>query len=216
MAARTPSRTWRYLRRGLALSGLLVAAGQAWCAWEVYRYARPPASLPKHADAAVVLGAAAWGENPSPVFRERINHALNLYQSGRVDKLIFTGGTPKPGYKTEAEVARRYALKQGVPDTDILFEATSKDTYRNLANTRWLMRRHKLESVIIVSDPYHMARARAMAGHLGIRAFYSPTPTSRFNDSARQIQWKFFIQESGQLFAYRILYFGQQLGRMLG
>ena len=216
MAARPPSRTWRYLRRGLALSVLLVAAGQAWCAWEVYRYARPPASLPKHADAAVVLGAAAWGENPSPVFRERINHALNLYQSGRVDKLIFTGGTPKPGYKTEAEVARRYALKQGVPDTDILFEATSKDTYRNLANTRWLMRRHKLESVIIVSDPYHMARARAMAGHLGIRAFYSPTPTSRFNDSARQIQWKFFLQESGQLFAYRILYFGQQLGRRLG
>ncbi len=44
------------------------------------------------ADAAVVLGAAVWNDEPSPLFRERLNHALNLYAGGRVETLIFTGG----------------------------------------------------------------------------------------------------------------------------
>ncbi|HEV2765160.1 MAG TPA: YdcF family protein, partial [Pyrinomonadaceae bacterium] len=44
------------------------------------------------ADAAVVLGAAVWTRRPSPVFRERINHAVELYKRGRVRKLILTGG----------------------------------------------------------------------------------------------------------------------------
>ena len=68
--------TLRYLRYGFLLSILSIFALQAWCAWQVYQYAHAPAELPKHADAAVVLGAAAWGDKPSPVFRERINHAI--------------------------------------------------------------------------------------------------------------------------------------------
>lgn len=43
-------------------------------------------------DAAVVLGAAIWGDAPSPVFEERINHAIWLYQHDYVNFLIFTGG----------------------------------------------------------------------------------------------------------------------------
>ena len=42
-------------------------------------------------DAAIVLGAAVWGNEVSPVFRERINHAIDLYRSGKVRKIIFTG-----------------------------------------------------------------------------------------------------------------------------
>lgn len=46
-------------------------------------------------DVAVVLGAAAWGDEPSPVLRERINHSIWLYENGYVDKIIFTGGKGK-------------------------------------------------------------------------------------------------------------------------
>ena len=49
-------------------------------------------SSPNQADAAVVLGAAVYRDRPSPVFRERINHAIGLYQSGQVDAIIFTVG----------------------------------------------------------------------------------------------------------------------------
>ena len=203
--------TLRYLRYGLLLSILSILALQAWCAWQVYQYATQPTQLPKHTDAAVVLGAAAWGDKPSPVFRERINHAIALYQSERVEKLIFTGGTRKEGYPSEGEVARKFAIKQGIPSHDIIYETRSKDTYQNLVNTRLLMQKHKLHHVIIVSDPYHMARAIAIAQDLGIQATPSPTPTSRYIEASEQARWKFFIQESYSLFIYRLLHAGRTL-----
>ena len=200
---------WGYLWRGVKLSVLLVALMLALCFAEVYRQAQPAGSRLVKADAAVVLGAAAWDKRPSPVFSERINHALALYQGNRVAKLIFTGGTPKPGYMTEAEVGRRYALQQGVPARDIYFENTSRDTYQNLLNTKTLMREHDIDSVIIVSDPYHMARAAAIARELALNAQTSPTPTSRFNQSEKQ--WRLIADESLRLFAFHCWRLGEHL-----
>nr|WP_313889979.1 MULTISPECIES: hypothetical protein [Nostoc] len=40
---------------------------------------------------AIVLGAAVWGEELSPVFKERINHVINLYKYVDVSPIIFTG-----------------------------------------------------------------------------------------------------------------------------
>lgn len=200
----TIRRRLRQIAYGIAASLFLAAAFQTWCAWQVYCYAQPSKEKIT-APAALVLGAAAWGDKPSPVFRERINHALTLYQTGAVENLIFTGGTPKVGYASEAEVARRFAIKQGVDSDHIYFENTSKDTYQNLANARLIMRRHRISRVVIVSDPYHMARAAAMAKDLGIAAEYSPTPTSRYSAASTWARRKFFLQESHALFLYHIL-----------
>lgn len=161
--------------------------------WQVYRYAATAFEQPQSADAAVILGAAAWGNKPSPVFRERIKHGIKLYQNGTVSKLIFTGGTPKAGYPTEAEVGKQFAIKHGIPESDIFTEHSSTNTYDNLKNTRTLMHQHKITSIIIVSDPLHMARASAMADDLGLNASYSATPTSRYTESPQKNH--FFIRE---------------------
>ncbi|QEY23952.1 YdcF family protein [Neisseria animalis] len=202
-----------YLLRGFALSVLLVGAAFAASAWQVYRAGHRALPPDYHADAAVVLGAAAWDKRPSPVFRERINHAITLYQGRHVDKIIFTGGTPKKGYMTEAEVGRRYALKQGVPAKNILFENTSRNTYENLRNIRPVLRANNIGSVVIVSDPYHLARAQAMAEDLGIRAQVSATPTTLFNkEKERQ---RFWLQESYALFLYRCENWGHAVWKWL-
>ncbi|MRN38081.1 YdcF family protein [Neisseria sp. N95_16] len=190
-----------YLLRGLALSVLLVLAMFAATVWQVYRMGNQ--TLPKdfHADAAVVLGAAAWDKRPSPVFRERINHAITLYQSQRVDKIIFTGGTPKKGFMTEAEVGRRYAIKQGIPARHIVFENTSRNTYENLQNIQPLLRPNGIETLVIVSDPYHLARAQAIAKNFGMNAAVSATPTTLYD--AGKERDKFLLQESYALFLYQ-------------
>ncbi|WP_165007229.1 YdcF family protein [Neisseria yangbaofengii] len=190
-----------YLLRGLALSVLLVSAMFAETVWQVYRMGNQ--TLPKdfHADAAVVLGAAAWDKRPSPVFRERINHAITLYQSQRVDKIIFTGGTPKKGYMTEAEVGRRYAIKQGIPARHIVFENTSRNTYENLQNIQPLLRPNGIETLVIVSDPYHLARAQAIAKNFGMNAAVSATPTTLYDAGKKRD--KFLLQESYALFLYQ-------------
>ena len=188
----------RQVWRGIKLCLLVLLVQAAWCTWLVYSYSTRTAS--RRADAAVVLGAAAWGKNPSPVFRERINHGITLYRNNRVGKLIFTGGTPKAGYMTEAEVARRYARGHGVPNKDILLETTSRDTQQNLENTKTLMYNNGLESVVIISDPYHLARAAAVADYVGLYYQTDPTPTSRYSGQNRA---KFMASEVLSLMAFQ-------------
>ena len=146
------------------------------------------------ADAIIVLGAAAYDAKPSPVFEERIRHGIDLYRRGRAPKLIFTGGYGGVGARfSESQVARRYALRQGVPDKAILIESLSRNTHDNLRQASLLMQQHQLHDVIVVSDPLHMARALRISKELGIRAVGSPTPTSRFRTFATR--WRFLLQE---------------------
>ena len=146
------------------------------------------------ADAIIVLGAAAYDAKPSPVFEERIRHGIDLYRRGLAPKLIFTGGYGGVGTRfSESQVARRYALREGVPDKAILIESLSRNTHDNLRQASLLMQQHQLHDVIVVSDPLHMARALRISKELGIRAVGSPTPTSRFRTFATR--WRFLLQE---------------------
>ena len=191
-----------YLLHGMAIAAAAVVLLFAVTVWQVFDTGRQ--TLPKDtvADAAVVLGAAAWDKRPSPVFRERINHAIALYQSHRVNKIVFTGGSPKAGFMTEAEVGRRYAIKQGIPAHDILMETASRNTYENLQNIRPVLRSNSIADIIIVSDPYHLARAKEMAHDLDLNAEVSPTPTTRYEEGSPKR--RFLLQESYSLFLYRL------------
>ena len=146
------------------------------------------------ADAIVVLGAAAYDAVPSPVFEARIEHGLHLFGEGLAARLIFTGGYGGGGARfAESQVARRYALRQGVPDKAILIESLSRNTHDNLRQARRLMQDHGLHTAIVVSDPLHMARALRLARREGIRAHGSATPTTRFR--SWQTSWRFLVRE---------------------
>jgi len=132
------------------------------------------------ADAAIVLGAAVWSSGVSPVFRERINHGIDLYRTGKVRKLIFTGGQGNSGEPTESSAARDYALQSGVPAQDILIEEKSHTTYENIRYAKQVADAHNIKRVLIVSDPLHMKRAVLMAQDVGLIAQPSPTPTTRY------------------------------------
>ncbi|HEV8187521.1 MAG TPA: YdcF family protein [Pyrinomonadaceae bacterium] len=139
------------------------------------------------ADAAIVLGAAVWSSGVSPVFRERINHGIELYQKGKVRKLIFTGGQGNPGEPTESSAARDYALQSGVPLQDILIEQKSHTTYENILYAKQVAYGNGIRKVLIVSDPLHMKRAVLMAHDVGLEAEPSPTPSTRYQGLRSQL-----------------------------
>ena len=130
------------------------------------------------ADAAIVLGAAAWVEKPSPVLKERINHSIWLYKHGYVKKITFTGGRGKDAPYAESEVSKKYAMDKGIPETDILIETQSKITEENLEYAFDISRKHNLSTFILVSDPLHMKRSIVMAHNIGMTVYSSPTQTS--------------------------------------
>ena len=154
-------------------------------AWRIYSFGS--ASSAASADAAVVLGAAVWTTEVSPVFRERINHAINLYRKGQVRKLIFTGAQGNPGEPTESSAARQYALESGVRASDILIEEKSHNTYENILYAKHLADTHGIKKVLIVSDPLHMKRAMVMARDVGFEADPSPTPSTRYQGLGSQV-----------------------------
>lgn len=145
------------------------------------------------ADAILVLGAAAYDARPSPVFQERIRHALDLYRRGYASTLVFTGGYGYGARFSESQVARRYAMREGVPADAILIETLSRTTYENLREARALMLERDLHRVIVVSDPLHMARALRLARRLGIDAVGSSTPSTRFRSF--RTRWQFLARE---------------------
>ena len=145
---------------------------------DVYRFSQRDET--RAADAAIVLGAAVYRERPSPVFRERINHAVQLYEDGFVGKIIFTGGVGRRDQLSEAEVGRNYALARGVPPEAILIEPNSTSTLENLANAKLVAEQHGLDSYLIVSTPFHMRRALSLADDLEMEAYTSPTRTTRW------------------------------------
>lgn len=191
---------WYCLRTVIAGCSLFVGANYAFSVATVYQHSHPQQVLTE-ADAAIVLGAAAWDKRPSPVFRERINHAINLYRAGIVKKILFTGGSPRAGFMTEAAVGRRYAIRNGVDANDIIYENHSRDTWQNLVNAKAIADDNDLNSFIIVSDPYHLARACFMARDLGLNVQLSPTPTTRY--TATQSKLRFIAQESYTLMVYQ-------------
>jgi len=169
-------------------------------ALSIYLYGSNTSKVP--ADAAIVLGAAAWGDKPSPVFRERINHGINLYKSNHIQRLIFTGGQGDSSEPAEAIVAKRYAIAQGVDATDILTETNSRTTRQNLYYASQVADTHQLRRILIISDPLHMKRSVLMARDLGMDAYPSPTPTTRYRSLKSQMS--FLARETYFYFVYQL------------
>jgi uncharacterized SAM-binding protein YcdF (DUF218 family) len=166
------------IAKALLLTFVLLILTVGFLASRIYSYSNAGSDGP--ADAAIVLGAAVWSTQVSPVFRERINHGIDLYQNRKVKKLIFTGGQGNSTEPTESSAARRYALQRGVPASDILIEEKSHTTYENILYAKQIADAHGLRKVLIVSDPLHMKRAVAMAKDAGLDAEPSPTPSTRY------------------------------------
>lgn len=144
----------------------------------IYKYGKIDETC--KADVAIVLGAATYDGEVSPVYQERINHAINLYVNGYVKKIMMTGGKAKGNSVSDACAAKKYAITKGVLDEDILIEEKSKITQENLSYAKIIMDENDMKTAIIVSDPLHMKRSMLLSKDIGIKAYSSPTPTTKY------------------------------------
>ncbi|MBV9470464.1 MAG: YdcF family protein [Abitibacteriaceae bacterium] len=129
---------------------------------------------PQPAHAIVILGAHVKEHGvPGDALRRRTLHAVELYQQGLAHKIICTGGIGiNP--PAEAQVAAQLAMQQGVPESDLVLEDQSTSTWENASNATHICKAHGWQSIILVSDPYHMWRAQRDFKMLGLTVYPSP------------------------------------------
>jgi uncharacterized SAM-binding protein YcdF (DUF218 family) len=154
----------------VALIGLAATTFRIWQQGEVDE--RRPA------DAIVVLGAAQYDGRASPVFAARLEHAVELWNSGIAPLFVVTGGRIPGDTTTEAAVARQYAIDHGVPADAIIGEDEARNTLTSMRSVAVLLHERGLRSAVFVSDPTHMLRVLRMAADLGLDGYGSPTTSS--------------------------------------
>ena len=134
------------------------------------------------ADVIVVLGAAEYNGRPSPVFRARLDHALELHRQKVAPRIFTTGGAGGDRRFTEGEVARDYLVMNGVPSEDIIVEEQGDTTVHSMTVVSEVMKRMGLTSAIVVSDGYHIFRAKKILEYHDLTVYGSPrheNPKSR-------------------------------------
>ena len=131
------------------------------------------------ADVIVVLGAAEYAGRPSPILRGRLDHALNLYHRGIAPMMITTGGKGDDPQFSEGGVGRKYLIEHGVPDEAIIAETQSDNTDEAAQRVANIMQKNGMKSCVVVSDGYHLYRAKQMLGRYGVQAYGTPRPQPR-------------------------------------
>lgn len=126
------------------------------------------------ADVIVVMGAAEYRGKPSPVLKARLDHAFSLYERHLAPRILTTGGAGGDPVFTEGSVGRNYLMGKGVPSEAIILEPEGETTVHSTVAVGEIMARMGLGSCILVSDGYHIFRAKKMLESRGIRVYGSP------------------------------------------
>lgn len=113
---------------------------------------------------------------PSGELKRRVDKAVELYQAGLASYIIFTGADTGRG--CEALVMKELAVKAGVPAEKIITEEKATDTITNTKFSVKIMRQRGFKKAILVSNPYHLKRARYLfEANPGIEVQLAPCDT---------------------------------------
>lgn len=143
---------------------------------QVWRAARNDQARP--AEAIVVFGTAQYDGIPSPVLAARLDHAIELYEKELAPVIVVTGGNQPGDNFTEATASANYLIERGIPDENVLREVSGTSSWQSLAAAANFLDDRQITDVLLVSDPFHSLRIRAMASELGLEGHSSPTKTS--------------------------------------
>ena len=120
----------------------------------------------KKAECILILGAGVKDGKPKPMLRDRLLTGIKLYKSGAADKIIMSGDHGRADYD-EVNVMRAFAIEQGVRAEDIFLDHAGFSTYDSIYRAKNIF---GAESIITVSQKYHLYRAIYIAKKLGVES----------------------------------------------
>ena len=164
------------MRRGSSCLALVLLAAVALCAlaplmlrgWvrqrqkqQIYRSVTDTPAMP----VAVVFGAGYWPSGrPSDALADRMETAIELYQAGKVNKLLLTGDNRFEDYNEPAVMAE-YALTRSVPAEDLVLDYAGRRTYDSCYRAGAIF---GVEQATLVTQAFHLPRALYTCQRLGL------------------------------------------------
>lgn len=167
---------WRIVVVSVAVLLALLLGYYLITLWQVWSTGRSEQARP--VDAIVVMGAAQYDGRPSPQLAARLDKVVEIWPDDHAPLVVVTGGNQPGDRFTEAQASATYLIKRGVPESAILLENAGSDTIDSLDRVAAMLNERGLDTVLIVTDPYHALRSRMVAEEQGLTAYVSPTDTS--------------------------------------
>jgi vancomycin permeability regulator SanA len=167
---------WRIVAVSVAVLVALLLGYYLITLWQVWSTGRSEQARP--VDAIVVMGAAQYDGRPSPQLAARLDHVVEIWPDDNAPLVVVTGGNQPGDRFTEAQASATYLTERGIPESVILLENDGSDTIDSLDRVAAMLDERGLDTVLIVTDPYHALRSRMVAEEHGLTAYVSPTDTS--------------------------------------
>ena len=118
----------------------------------------------KKADCIIVLGCSVYGNTPSPMLKDRLLTAVELYKAGAAPKILMSGDH-QGQYYNEVMTMKKFAIECGVPSEDIFLDHYGLSTYESMYRADAIF---ELKSAIVVTQGYHLSRSVYVAERFGI------------------------------------------------
>jgi len=129
---------------------------------------------------AIVLGAGLQRDgSPSPVLRDRVATAVELYFAGKVEKLLMSGDN-RFVYYNEPGSMKEYAASLGVPEEDIVLDYAGRRTYDTCYRARHIF---QLDEAILVTQKFHLPRTVLICNTLGLTSTGVPADRRNYRGS---------------------------------
>jgi uncharacterized SAM-binding protein YcdF (DUF218 family) len=151
-------------------------------------------AIPEKADLCIVPGNTVNANgHPSPRLQAHLDEAARLYRSRLAPYIFVSGGVGKEGF-SEARVMRDALIAQAIPDRAILMDEAGNTTYLTAQHAAALMRQRQWHSTVVVSQYFHLPRARLALHRFGIAQVYSSHPNF--------VELRDFYSIAREVFAY--------------
>jgi len=179
----------RLIRIGVWCAGILFAvvfSVNLGMYLSTYSYIYDSVADTPEAEVAIIPGAAVLKSGAlSPIFRDRVDMAIALYEAGKVMKILVSGDNSTVIYN-EVNPVRLYLIERGVPDEDIFLDHAGFDTYSTMYRARDVS---GVSSMLISTQSFHLPRSVFTAHALGVSAY-------GVNADVGHILWRNYVREA--------------------
>ncbi len=108
--------------------------------------------------------------------KARVQWAARLHREGMGERLVVSGGPRRPGRPPSGPAMKSLAVEHGVPPDRIEIEGHSSRTAENAEEVASLVRSRGEASILLVTSPLHMRRAKLCFQKHGILVGAAPVP----------------------------------------